>query len=137
MLAPGTAQRARLFGAARHAAIRGRASEHQSLAFPSGGRHPAAADRGRPSGSAVRTGRQDHPGLANAYLDCYVAVIEPAENSRPAYWIYHELWRLVTLLPLPLRYGILPGAAARADFPAAVMMESSCGVCTRAHSTSR
>jgi predicted ATP-grasp superfamily ATP-dependent carboligase len=38
----------------------------------------------------------NHPGLARAYLDRDVPAIEPAPDSRPTYWIYHELWRLVT-----------------------------------------
>ncbi len=38
----------------------------------------------------------DHPGLAHAYLDDDVPVIEPVPGSRPTYWIYHEAWRLVT-----------------------------------------
>jgi hypothetical protein len=38
----------------------------------------------------------NHPGLARAYLDDDVNVIEPASGSRPTYWIYHEVWRLVT-----------------------------------------
>jgi hypothetical protein len=38
----------------------------------------------------------NHPGLAAAYLDSGVAAVVPAANSRPTYWIYHELWRLVT-----------------------------------------
>ena len=38
----------------------------------------------------------DHPGLARAYLEDDVPVIEPAPGSRPTYWIYHEVWRLIT-----------------------------------------
>jgi hypothetical protein len=38
----------------------------------------------------------DHPGLARAYLDNDVPVIQPMAGSRPTYWIYHEVWRLVT-----------------------------------------
>jgi hypothetical protein len=38
----------------------------------------------------------DHPGLAGAYLDDDAPAIEPAPGSRPTYWIYHEVWRLVT-----------------------------------------
>ena len=37
----------------------------------------------------------NHPGLASAYLDDDVPVIWPAPGSRPTYWIYHEVWRLV------------------------------------------
>ena len=38
----------------------------------------------------------NHPGLADAYLNNDVPVVKPLPNSRPTYWIYHELWRLVT-----------------------------------------
>jgi hypothetical protein len=38
----------------------------------------------------------DHPDLARAYLDDDVPVIEPLPGSRPTYWIYHEVWRLMT-----------------------------------------
>jgi hypothetical protein len=38
----------------------------------------------------------NHPGLASAYLDDGAPVIGPAPGSRPTYWIYHEVWRLVT-----------------------------------------
>ncbi len=38
----------------------------------------------------------NHPGLARAYLDDDVPVIEPLPGARPTYWIYHEVWRLVT-----------------------------------------
>ncbi len=38
----------------------------------------------------------DHPGLSQAYLDDGVAMIKPLPGSRPTYWMYHELWRLVT-----------------------------------------
>ena len=38
----------------------------------------------------------DHPGLADAYLDHDVPAITPLPGSRPTYWIYHEMWRLVT-----------------------------------------
>ncbi len=38
----------------------------------------------------------DHPDLASAYLSNEFPMIKPLENSRPTYWIYHELWRLVT-----------------------------------------
>jgi predicted ATP-grasp superfamily ATP-dependent carboligase len=37
-----------------------------------------------------------HPGLARAYLEDDVPVIEPLPGSRPTYWIYHEVWRLLT-----------------------------------------
>ena len=37
-----------------------------------------------------------HPDVARAYLDRNVDTITPLPGSRPTYWIYHELWRLVT-----------------------------------------
>jgi hypothetical protein len=37
----------------------------------------------------------NHPDLARAYLDDDVATIEPRPDSRPTYWLYHELWRLI------------------------------------------
>jgi len=44
------------------------------------------------------TAFHDHPGLADAYLHDGQfedkVPIEPLPNSRPTYWIYHELWRL-------------------------------------------
>jgi hypothetical protein len=38
----------------------------------------------------------DHPGLAAAYLEDGIPVVTPTASSRPTYWIYHELWRLIT-----------------------------------------
>jgi hypothetical protein len=38
----------------------------------------------------------NHPGLASAYLDDDGPVIRPLATSRPTYWIYHELWSLIT-----------------------------------------
>lgn len=38
----------------------------------------------------------NHPDLAKAYLESDFPVIEPLKSSRPTYWIYHEIWRLVT-----------------------------------------
>ena len=38
----------------------------------------------------------NHPGVASAYLDDGVPAITPLESSRPTYWLYHELWGLVT-----------------------------------------
>jgi hypothetical protein len=38
----------------------------------------------------------DHPGLAAAYLDPGAPAVKPTAGSRPTYWIYHELWRLIT-----------------------------------------
>lgn len=38
----------------------------------------------------------DHPGVAAAYLEDDAATITPLPTSRPTYWLYHELWRLLT-----------------------------------------
>jgi hypothetical protein len=38
----------------------------------------------------------NHPGLAKAYLETDVPVIQPLKSSRPTYWLYHEIWRLLT-----------------------------------------
>lgn len=38
----------------------------------------------------------DHPDLAAAYLDDEHPMIVPRPTARPTYWIYHELWRLLT-----------------------------------------
>lgn len=38
----------------------------------------------------------DHPGVSAAYLDDGHPMIVPTPSSRPTYWLYHELWRLVT-----------------------------------------
>ena len=38
----------------------------------------------------------DHPQVAAAYLDEGHPVIIPKPGARPTYWIYHELWRLLT-----------------------------------------
>ncbi len=38
----------------------------------------------------------DHPDLAAAYLEGDRPVITPLPGSRPTYWIYHEVWRLLT-----------------------------------------
>ncbi len=37
----------------------------------------------------------DHPDVARAYLDADVATLTPRRASRPTYWLYHELWRLL------------------------------------------
>lgn len=44
-----------------------------------------------------------HPGIVDAYLDDtpLAAPIRPLSSSRPTYWIYHELWRLLTHLASP------------------------------------
>lgn len=38
----------------------------------------------------------DHPAVAAAYLDDGHPVVTPRPGARPTYWIYHELWRLIT-----------------------------------------
>ena len=39
----------------------------------------------------------DHPGLARAYLDADAPVVDrPPPGSRPTYWMYHEIWRLIS-----------------------------------------
>ena len=38
----------------------------------------------------------DEPALASAYLDDGVGPLLPTARSRPTYWIYHEVWRLLT-----------------------------------------
>ncbi|AFY93858.1 ATP-grasp domain-containing protein [Chamaesiphon minutus] len=38
----------------------------------------------------------NHPDVAKAYLESDFPLIQPLESSRPTYWIYHEIWRLVT-----------------------------------------
>ncbi|MCV7135472.1 ATP-grasp enzyme [Mycobacterium hodleri] len=38
----------------------------------------------------------DHPQVASAYLDQGHPVITPRPGARPTYWIYHEIWRLLT-----------------------------------------
>jgi predicted ATP-grasp superfamily ATP-dependent carboligase len=37
----------------------------------------------------------DHPGVADAYLNADVDTVKPTPGSRPTYWLYHELWRLL------------------------------------------
>lgn len=37
----------------------------------------------------------DHPEFARAFLDRGVATLSPLPTSRPTYWLYHELWRLL------------------------------------------
>jgi predicted ATP-grasp superfamily ATP-dependent carboligase len=37
----------------------------------------------------------DHPDLARAYLEDGVPMIRPRPSSRPTYWLYQELWRLL------------------------------------------
>ncbi|MET0475774.1 MAG: ATP-grasp enzyme [Mycobacterium sp.] len=38
----------------------------------------------------------DHPEVAPAYLEDGHPVITPRPGARPTYWIYHEVWRLLT-----------------------------------------
>jgi predicted ATP-grasp superfamily ATP-dependent carboligase len=38
----------------------------------------------------------NHADVAQAYLESGFPVIQPLKSSRPTYWIYHEIWRLVT-----------------------------------------
>jgi hypothetical protein len=38
----------------------------------------------------------NHPDVARAYLESDVATLTPLGSSRPTYWLYHELWRLVS-----------------------------------------
>lgn len=45
--------------------------------------------------SAITT-FHNHPQLASAYLKDGHPTITPLAGARPTYWIYHELWRLLT-----------------------------------------
>jgi predicted ATP-grasp superfamily ATP-dependent carboligase len=38
----------------------------------------------------------NHPDVAAAYLESDLPTIQPLKSSRPTYWIYHEIWRLIT-----------------------------------------
>ena len=38
----------------------------------------------------------NHPGVAGAYLDSDVPALRPLDSSRPTYWLYHELWRMIS-----------------------------------------
>jgi hypothetical protein len=38
----------------------------------------------------------DHPDLAHAYLEDTGKTITPQPSARPTYWIYHELWRMLS-----------------------------------------
>jgi predicted ATP-grasp superfamily ATP-dependent carboligase len=42
----------------------------------------------------------NHPNVAKAYLEPepLATVVKPLESSRPTYWIYHEIWRLLANL---------------------------------------
>lgn len=37
----------------------------------------------------------DHPDVARAYLDADLPTVLPTASSRPTYWLYHELWRML------------------------------------------
>jgi predicted ATP-grasp superfamily ATP-dependent carboligase len=37
----------------------------------------------------------DHPDVADAYLNADVETVTPLAASRPTYWLYHEVWRLL------------------------------------------
>ncbi len=45
----------------------------------------------------------NHPGVAKAYLERepLAAPIQPLASSRPTYWLYHEIWRLLMHLGSP------------------------------------
>jgi hypothetical protein len=44
----------------------------------------------------------NHPDVATAYLDPEpLPTVQPLASSRPTYWIYHEVWRLLTHLWSP------------------------------------
>ncbi len=47
----------------------------------------------------------NHPDVAKAYLekDPLDQTVQPLTSSRPTYWLYHEIWRLVTHLWQPLQ----------------------------------
>lgn len=49
----------------------------------------------------------NHPGVAAAYLDEDVLTVQPLTTSRPTYWIYHELWRLLTQPDRQRRLGVI------------------------------
>lgn len=38
----------------------------------------------------------DHAGVSRAYLEDGQPMIVPTATARPTYWLYHELWRLLT-----------------------------------------
>ena len=57
--------------------------------------HPYAIECNPRTHSAI-TMFYDHPEVAAAYLDEGHPVITPRPGARPTYWIYHEMWRLLT-----------------------------------------
>ncbi len=44
----------------------------------------------------------DHPGVADAYIgkESMVEPLQPLPNSKPTYWLYHEVWRLTGIRSL-------------------------------------
>jgi hypothetical protein len=38
----------------------------------------------------------DQPGVAAAFLEATEGTLKPTPDSRPTYWLYHELWRALT-----------------------------------------
>lgn len=46
--------------------------------------------------SAITLLADQGPALARAYLDAGAPAVEPPADARPTYWIYHEVWRLLT-----------------------------------------
>ena len=64
-----------------------------SLDFIRGADGRAYAIECNPRTHSAITMFYDHPGLAAAYLDDDVATVTPTPDSRPTYWLYHELWR--------------------------------------------
>jgi predicted ATP-grasp superfamily ATP-dependent carboligase len=60
----------------------------------------------------------NHPDVASAYLDHDVPTVTPLRSSKPTYWLYHELWRMIarpTTIPTRLRT-IARGKEAIADW---------------------
>jgi hypothetical protein len=57
--------------------------------------HPYAIECNPRTHSAI-TMFYEHPDVACAYLDDGHALITPQPDARPTYWIYHELWRLLS-----------------------------------------
>lgn len=49
----------------------------------------------------------DHPDVAAAYLEDGHPKITPTATSRPTYWLYHELWRLLTQPDRRRRLGVI------------------------------
>ncbi len=46
--------------------------------------------------SAITMFYDQHVALAAAYLEDGHSLVTPTSNSKPTYWIYHEVWRLLT-----------------------------------------